>query len=186
LKPSNQTPKYKIIGLTTQMTWYYNSANSTRFDAITAVGVWGYHSDYSHAWEVITSLAAAITTPTATSITVPKGLIFAGDLILTDTEYLYVSAVSAGATNDTLTVSRGVNGSTAAAHLISAPVSRWAVSDALRMLVAQAAAAYYKLRSNPTNETVTLDGVTFVTPKDVLAFLDKSLRELGLIRVGLG
>ena len=54
------------------------------------------------------------------------------------------------------------------------------------MMARRAAAAYTKLRANPLAETVQVDGVQFNTPKDVIAWMEKQLRGLGLVRTGMG
>lgn len=73
-------------------------------------------------------LSAAIVSTSATTMTmatqpVPLNL---GDIVEIDDELLRVSDVTRGSPNDTYTIQRGVLGSTAATHLISAPVSRYA------------------------------------------------------------
>lgn len=84
---------------------------------IEVVGVWGY----SQETEAAGTLGAAIADTTTTSVTMAAGhAVQAGNTIVVDSEQLFVSAV---ATN-TLTVVRGVNGSTAASHLSGASVAR--------------------------------------------------------------
>lgn len=80
------------------------------------VGVWGYWLDLV----AQSTLGAAITTTTTTSVTMSASHgLEAGQTILIDSEQLYITAVS----SDTLTVERGVNGTTAATYLIAATVS---------------------------------------------------------------
>lgn len=76
---------------------------------------------YSRQVTAIGTLGAAISSTTATSVTMTAGHgLQAGDLIVVDSEQIYVSAVS----TNTLTVERGANGSTAATHSNGATVSR--------------------------------------------------------------
>jgi hypothetical protein len=94
---------------------------------IQVVGVFGYSAES----ELVGTLGAAIVSTSATSITMTAGHgLSAGETIIVGTEQMYISAV---ATN-TLTVVRGVNGTTAATALISASVSR-------RVYCAQASSA---------------------------------------------
>lgn len=76
-------------------------------------------------WEALASagtLGAAVATTSVTTVTMAAGHgIEALQTILVDSEQMYVTAV---ATN-TLTVERGVNGTTAATHLIGATVQRY-------------------------------------------------------------
>jgi len=72
-------------------------------------------------------LAAAISSTGATTFTMASQAVplNAGDIVEIDDELLRVQDVSRGSPNDTFTVQRGVLGSTAATHLVSAPVSRF-------------------------------------------------------------
>jgi hypothetical protein len=185
LYPLNSTPKEKLTLLSSKYVWL-PATNGVPNGAVSIVGTWGYHREYDEAWDTVTALAAAITTTTATSTTVPKGLIDAGDLLKIDTEFIYVSAVATGTPNDTLTIVRGVNGSTAAAHLVSAVVYRYSCGGQIEALARSAATAYTLLRSNPMGESVSLDGVNWTTPKDVLKWLGLELASLGLVRIGMG
>lgn len=186
LYPLNDTPKRKLTLLPIQYAWQY-STNGTPFGAISLNGVWGYHDDYGNAWkDTGATLSAAISTTGATTATTQTGLVFAGDLLKIGTEFFYVSAVTIGSPNDTLTIARGVNGSTAATQLIDAVIYRWDPGTHIDMLTRRAALAYTKLRTNPIGETVTLDGQTFNTPKDVTKYIDATLRGLDLVRTGIG
>lgn len=87
--------------------------------SIRIVGTWGY-------WErlegVGTTLGAAITDTTGTSVTVASGAaVSPGQTLLIDSEQLYVQAVSA----NTVTVERGVNGTTAATHSNGSGIRRY-------------------------------------------------------------
>lgn len=76
---------------------------------------------YRSAFSASTTLSAAITTTTATSITVTSGTnIPTGSIITVDTESMYVSA---GGGTASLTVVRGVSGTTAATHSNGATVN---------------------------------------------------------------
>lgn len=76
---------------------------------------------YSNETEAAGTLGAAITDTTGTSVTMASGhLVQAGNTIVVGSEHMFVSAVS----SNTLTVTRGVNGSTAATALNGAAVSR--------------------------------------------------------------
>jgi hypothetical protein len=73
------------------------------------------------------TLSAAISSTTATSMTMATQAVplVNGDIVEIDDELLRVSDVTRGSPNDTFTVDRGVLGSTAATHLIDAPVARY-------------------------------------------------------------
>ncbi len=79
-------------------------------------GLWGFSLDLV----AQSTLGAAITTTSTTSVTMSAGhALEAGHTILVDSEQIYITSVS----TNTLTVERGVNGTTAATHLNAATVS---------------------------------------------------------------
>lgn len=82
-------------------------------------GIWGYSNESV----VLTDLAAAMTDTTGTtaSLTATAEI---GMTLLVGSEQLYVTAVS-GSGPYAATVVRGVNGTTAATHLVNAAVSRY-------------------------------------------------------------
>jgi hypothetical protein len=120
----NLTPYDRIVLDTSgnqRVLEYTNTAQQT--NAVT--GIWGYHEDWSNAWE--NSQDTVENTPLAasgTSITVndangadvygQKPRFKEQQLLKIEDEYVYMTAVDA--TTDTLTVVRGVNGTTAAEH----------------------------------------------------------------------
>lgn len=82
---------------------------------VQVTGTWGYFQAISR----LTATASAIGTTTTTSVTVSAGAEFGvGQTLLIDAEQLYVSAVS----GTTLTVERGVNGTTPATHGAASPI----------------------------------------------------------------
>ena len=84
---------------------------------VKVTGLWGYSDDVESAG----TLGAAISDTAGTSVTMTSGhLVKIGDTIRIDAEDLYVTNVA----TDTLTVKRGVNGTTAATHTNGAAVSR--------------------------------------------------------------
>ena len=184
LYPLNVTPKQLIRLVKTLVQWQLPS-NGDPMAGISVLGVWGYQRNYDQAWTTTNAtIAGAGITDAATSATVTTGKIYSGDLIKIDDEYIYVSAVVTGA-SDTLTLVRGVNGSTAAAHLIAAPLYRWDYGYDSRQLITRAAAGYYKVRGNPLSDSITVDGMNFTTPKDVNIWMQKQAQTLGLVRIGL-
>lgn len=97
---------------------------TTKTRAISVTGVWGWHDDYANAWkpagENVVTMTSNATTFTAASATGTDGWgllprFQVGQLIQLDAEYMHVGGVS----GNTVTVIRGANGSTAAAHSAS-------------------------------------------------------------------
>lgn len=179
-EPRHKTP-YWGIGLlgSSGLTWQYQEDSE---DAISIVGVWGYHKRYTDAWRQVDTLGAAVSSTTATTITLTTGAtVKAGQLLKLDTEFVYASNEAGKA----VTVVRAVNGSTAATHLINTPVYAWTPSAALVQLAKEASAARYRLRENPIAETLVIDGQSFATPKDVDKHLMSRMSQLGLIKTGI-
>lgn len=114
----------EYVGLGTSQKYYvfgngaYNDLTPIRISGVTGIAFATARS----------TLSAAITSPSATSLTLTSGTTFplgtstpaVGGLILIDSEQIRY----AGKSGNTLTgLTRGVNGTTAATHLISAPVT---------------------------------------------------------------
>lgn len=180
-EPRNATPYFGLRLLNSGgVYWTYSTDNE---NAVTVLGVWGYHTDYANAWQDTgATLAAAISSTSATTFSCTTGLIKAGMLLKIDSEYFYVSSVSVSS-SDTVTCVRGANGSTAATHLISTALSVWTPQADVVQLAREASAARYRLRENPLAESfVMLDGTTVSTPKDVSAYIEKRVAAMGLVR----
>ena len=175
-------PPYHQIRLkqSSSVVWTLDSSGNDE-RAITLLGIWGKVHDYASVWlDTLAILAAAITTTTATTFTCTTGIVKAGWLIRIDLEYLYVDSVSTGA-SDTVTVRRGVNGSTAATHVISSLIYRW-YFPTVEMICRTAVQAYERLKDNPLGETIRIDGSSFSTPHDVKKWMSQQLAEAGLMR----
>jgi len=122
-------------------------------------GIWGYHDDYSHAWQGSNDSVqdAAGISASATTITVadvdgvdvfgvtPR--LRAQTLIRIDDEFLYIAAKDLAA--NTLTVLRGVNGTTAAAHDKDTTIDVWRPMREVEHLVKRLAAWLYGQKDSP-------------------------------------
>lgn len=165
--------------------WYPTDNDLVRKVFVT--GTWGWHSDYANAWEAVDALAAGINA-SVTSITVADAdgadldgftpRFSPGNLIQIGSEWMMVNAVNT--TTNALTVRRGVNGSTAASHLISAAVSTYHVDDRISRITARQAALLYARIG--AFQVETLDGVGVVTyPQDLLAELRATLQDFAYV-----
>jgi hypothetical protein len=185
LYPTNVYPKEELrLKQSSGIAWMPDSDGNYE-QVITLVGVFGYHTNYTgHAWGGCGTLADAggindsVTTYTASANSGVEG----GMLLKIDSEYLYVIAVS----GLTVTVERGVNGSTAAAHAVGAPVSYWRPIFAVQRITRMGAAALWNLRANPEGKQVSVNGVTFATPTSVMHWVDSELEQAGIQRTWLG
>lgn len=173
--PATRSP-ISMIRRTDGGSWYENGTDDPPTVVIT--GVWGYHRRYAQAWPVVEALAAAVISTTATAITVadvdgsnPDGFtprISAGNLIGIDNELLEVTATNT--VTNAVTVRRGMNGTTAATHLIAAPVSVWQTDDNVRRVTARQAGLLYARRGAYEQQTITDVGV-ITYPADLLSEL---------------
>ena len=100
--------------------------NRSRY--LEVVGIWGYSQEA----ESVTTLGAAVSTTTETTFTLSdSSTIDRGDTLLVGSEQVYVSAKS----GDDVTVTRGLNGTTAATHDSGDAVSRRLFPRDLRLAV---------------------------------------------------
>lgn len=181
LVPKNSAAHYALKLTETSGNIWQPDTSGNYENAIAVLGVWGYVPGDCNQW-VSTGgvLSAAIATTTATTFTCTTGTVRAGYLLQIESEWLYASAVTTGAT-DTVTVERGVNGSTAATHAINTAISRWTPGEIVEQITRTAAAAMYKQKSNPVGETINIDGQAFATVRDVSAYIRAQLMAAGLM-----
>ena len=120
---------------------------------VTVTGVWGWHDDWSNAWiDSGDTVQDAPLTVSATTLTVTNadGLdtdgrsprFQVGHLLRVDDEYLHVRAIDT--TTNTLTVTRGVNGTTAATHVAGTPISVYRPAADVESLVLRWAGWLYR------------------------------------------
>ena len=168
--------------------WYSYSVNDTaRPLQVTITGVWGVHRDYDHAWMHVDDLQATIDADdTAVTVADADGAdaygltprLSPGNLLKIDDEYLEVTGVS----TNTLTVRRGVNGSTAAAHTGAvgtggADIATWQVEEPVRRAVARQTALIYARRGAYSSVEIDAIGGTTKYPGDWLTEVRASLAD---------
>ena len=100
-----------------------------------------------------------------------------------DSEYMYVSGIS----SNTITVTRGYNGSTAATHLTAAPVYRFVAHPVVQHIVKRLVIYFMERQKSPLFGQVVVNDLSFpITtdqwPKDVVALI-KSNRLVRLNRI---
>lgn len=171
--PTGSVPAYALqLACCQDLTWY---GYCTSASSATITGVWGYHTDYAHAWLAVDVLTANLSdsaiTFTVADVDGENGYaetprISAGHLIQIDDEWMDV--VKTNTVTNTVTVRRGVNGSTAAAHTSGAAVSVFLVEEDIRRAVARQTAFQYSRRG--AYETRRVQDLTAVDyPSDLLA-----------------
>ena len=173
LRPRNQSP-YRYIRLKdTSLYGWTASTSAGTHDVIEVYGLWGHHNRYAEAWQTITTAAEALDA-VELSYDVTLATDFAiGNLIRFDDELGYISGIS----SNTLTITRGENGSTAATHLTAINVKAWQVMDEVKQAVLAITLQAYKQRfgqSISQSATVTAAGVV-LSPRDIPAFAQDTI-----------
>lgn len=124
----------RVIELAPTESW---ETGTTEQAAISVTGQWGYSADLDVTGAI---LAAAISSTTATTITVSDGsLIETGWCLLVDNEQLFVTGISGA----TVAVLRGNNGTTAATHSNATVVYRYVPAPAIEEATAVLATLWY-------------------------------------------
>jgi len=179
LVPRTDTPHYAIkIIQSSSETFETDSAGNSE-DVIEIEGIWGYHTNYTQrAWITGSTVSDdSDVGATDTTIAVTSGTLFdAGQLIRIDDEIIRVTAVS---TND-LTVVRGENGSTAAAHDDASVVYIWSPHRPVKTACRSIVMNEYKRRfgeNTSASATVTGAGVV-LTPDSIPASAARIIRNL--------
>lgn len=155
-------------------------SGDTYMQQIAIVGDLCYRTFYADAWVTATTLGAAVSDTTGTTITTASNTILSpGMLIRIDSEWM---TVESGSTT-TWVVNRGERGSTAATHSNGATVSRFIPEPTITRAVMRWAGLLYARRG--AYETTRFDGtasVEFVEdmPKEVSRSLDEIGR--GMVR----
>ena len=181
--PYNSVARAIRITNNTTTWWEYGDATDTPPVWVKVTGVWGWNEEYAAAYDHVDDLAANITA-SATSITVANvdgadldgftPRISAGNLIQIGAELMDVTTTDI--TANTATVRRGVNGTTAAAHVTGDDVNVYRVDERIRRIATRQAALLYARRGSFQVET--LDGIGAVTyPQDLLMELRRTLQD---------
>lgn len=182
--PQDERPILAYRFLTAGGDWYSycTSDRVTKYAAIT--GLWGWHSDYSNAWQSVDALTAAINasvTTIAVSNTAGDDLdglpnrISRGHLLQigSSAEIMYVSDVP-NATS--ATIKRGVNGTTAEAHSNADAVKVFKPELNIRRVVSRQAAMLYARQG--AFQVEQMDGIGTVSyPQDLLSELKNVLTD---------
>lgn len=174
LRPRNDSPRSEIrlVDNSTYI-WASDGAGNVH-DIIAVTGIWGFHNRYQLAWLLGSTLAEALDT-SETGIDVTSGTPFAvGNIVKFENELSYISAV----VTNTLTGTRGENGSTAAAHDTAGNVYIWQFMDELKNAVLETAKQAYGRRfgqSGSNTATVTGAGIV-LSPRDIPAMATDFVR----------
>jgi len=174
-EPANLYPKHLLRLKRGSNYRWQPGTNGEREQVIAVAGWWGYHPDYGSAWVATDTVQNNPLSAVATSLTVVSAVRFqAGQLLKIENELLAVTAITT-ATN-TLTVTRGVNGTTAAAHVQTTPIYLYAAYGNYALAATRLVAWRYRQKdANVFEKTTSFEtGVTIIPaamPADIQALL---------------
>lgn len=156
------------------LNWYSFNLNTRKPYTALVTGTWGWQRDYANAWDGLDTLQANINA-SVTSLTVADadgadsfGLtprFSYGNLIRIDSEFMLVTDTNT--TTNVLTVQRGANGSTAAAHTAGASVDVWQVDELIHR-AATRQTAFMQARQGTFQSADNTGLGTFNFPQDLL------------------
>lgn len=169
--------------------WYPCCSSNLFLNSVIITGLWGMRTNYTQegffaSGQVIPIMNASQTTFTVGDVDGPDiygrtPLFSAGNLIRVENELLAVIAVDT-ATN-TLTVQRGANGSTAAAHAAALPISIWQPEMDIEMVATRQACLLYARRGSYQEVSTYPDGTNVTYPSDLLAEVRAALQRFNYV-----
>lgn len=185
LYPDDTTPAYALEMLDTGYSW---TATTDRSSRITIVGEWGWRRNYGGAWidsadANVSGLTATITTIVTTDADGADGQGLSprfspGNMIRVDSEFMSVVSI----TDETLTVVRGIRGSTAATHDADTQIDVFKPEPVIVRAARKQTA--FKLARAGLFKRVSFDGVTIEQLPDVLPSVQQDLRNISFLVLG--
>lgn len=164
----------------------------TPYNANSVTGTWGYHNDWSNAWvdtgDTVQNSPLAAGGTTLTVSDSPEGADTLGleprfqvqGLLKIEEEYLYVTEIS----GTSVTVKRGVNGTTAAEHASGTPIYRYQPPEEIETAMLMLATHLFNRKDSvgraDDRPMVTAQGVMLVSssmPREVRDMLDAYRKE---------
>lgn len=160
--PTIRAP-YPYLRLMDGSTWYDFCPDDYEATLIQVTGTWGLNTNWANAWLSVDTVQDDPLSASGTSLTLSDvdqtdaygrtPAISAGALLRIESEYLEVTATNTS--TNVATVRRGVNGSTAAAHVQTTAVEVFQVEEDVRDIVARQAAFKYARRGAFEQTTIT-------------------------------
>ena len=170
-EPANLYPRQNLRLVRPGLCWL-PGAGGQREQVISVTGVWGWHPDYSNAWQLVDSLAAGVDAATTslrvTDVDGPdeNGMtprLQPGQLLRLDTEYLICTAVETA--TDLVTVRRAQNGTTAAAHASAGTLCVYRPPARIAQCATRIAVWLYRQKdANVFDKTTILNTGVAITP----------------------
>ena len=180
LKPTNTYPKYMLKMRDISTTTFVMDSNSSSEEVLDVTAIMGFHEWYDHrAWILGGTLSAAWASTSTLSAAITLGHTLeniGGQVIRIDNEILNTQSVTTVVLN---VLSRGDNGSTAATHLINAPVYYWKPMEPIKKLAMAVAQIDYKARYGENIETtaITTSAGVIITPRSLPVSAQEVIRK---------
>lgn len=179
-------PYFRQVRINSNGNRWYSYISSCDYPDAVITGIWGYHSDYAHAWRDTGYTLSALITAGATSFTVsnidgpdPYGFEPAfsrGQLVRFGTGTDYAIITDTNINTNVATIVRNVLGSTGVEQAQGAAIYTWQVEEPIRRVTARQAA--FLLARRGGFESSTFDGVgTVQYPSDLLGELADIVRD---------
>ncbi len=170
LQPDNRYPKREIVLLSASgLSWQFTYPDSR----ILVDGLWGYHNDYPNAWgDSLDTVQDAPLTANAVTVTVTDadGLDNRGmtrfevlDYLLVEDEQMQVIGITA----NTLSVIRGVNGTTAVAHTQGTAIKVYRQMPEVVFAVSEIAKWMYEHRDKVSTGVQLAEGLGVIIVREL-------------------
>jgi len=169
--PKNHNPKWGIQ-IYSASSSFWTPSNTLGGEYVIAVeGWWGFHNQFTQrGWSALDTLAVAVTDTTSLTFTVTTGTtLLTNQIIKIDNEIMNVASSTSTPTKTVTVNQRGDNGSTAATHLINAPIYIWNPQLEIRDACKQISQSVYWARSGQVaNGKITVtEGGVIIRAEDV-------------------
>jgi hypothetical protein len=174
LEPANLYPKHILRTKRGSSYSWLMGTNGEREQVIAVTGWWGYHPDYGGAWINTDAVGNDPLAANGTSITVAASSRFqVGQMLKIESEFVLVTALASGTS---LTVTRGVNGTTAAAHVKNTVIYRYNAYGNYALAATRLVAWRYRQKdANVFEKTTSFEtGTTIIPaalPEDIKALM---------------
>lgn len=149
-------------------------------DCISIEGEWGVHDNPDDRFTTVGVTAEALDT-TETAIDIADASLYdVYQYARIDDELMLITAATTAGTPDTLTVIRGINGYTAAAHDNGATIRVWNVPHDIRLLTTRMVAYWYNKRSDKGERVQVIDNALVIAQfsKEIAAIAQRRQRSL--------
>ena len=178
LYPLNLYPKLRVECDKSSTGFVYTS---TPQRAISILGLWGFHDDYSYAWASSgDTVQDNPLTSSATTLNVTSGGNFkVQQTIKIEDEQLYITAISSNA----LTVQRGKNGTTAASHVKTTTIYIWAPPADVVHWCLRLAAWLFRQKDAPFMKVGFRDLGVVEVPAALPPDIEEAAKRYGRVRV---